>query len=274
MTVGKWQPIEIHQQTLFEQFSSPLKALSDGTIPAVIFRKGFNPNHYISLVNRFYEKALLYDPRVDYGKAPKRVDIGTSLSKDGHDPDVFFSHANATRDLFRTLFDGFDNPVEYIYRTLSDLAPEKEVKVARESDGRLYGPAIFRTYYEGVGHTPHFDSVRKRSRLFNYAVSRFEKQFAAVLCFQNAMDDKERGQAFLYKKQWSPDIQDVLPRFQAFAAEQGIERIRFGLEPGDFYIFNSETIHEVPPPIGDRPRIVLAVFFAMSDDDKEVYVWS
>lgn len=90
MTVGKWQPIEIHQQTLFEQFSSPLKALSDGTIPAVIFRKGFNPNHCISLVNRFYEKALLYDPRVDYGKAPKRVDIGTSLSKDGHDPDVFF----------------------------------------------------------------------------------------------------------------------------------------------------------------------------------------
>ncbi|MCH8293479.1 hypothetical protein IH992_20555 [Candidatus Poribacteria bacterium] len=36
----------------------------------------------------------------------------------------------------------------------------------------------------------------------------------------------------------------------------------------------SETIHEVPHVFGNTPRIVLAVFFAMSEDDEEIFVWS
>ncbi|MCZ6677838.1 MAG: hypothetical protein O7E52_11375, partial [Candidatus Poribacteria bacterium] len=155
------------------------------------------------------------------------------------------------------------------------LAPDKRVMVAHEPDGRLYGPAIFRTYYESVGHGPHFDSVAKRSKLFNYAVSRFEKQFAGVLCFQNAEADGETGQAFLYHHQWTPDMSEGWNKsFHRYAAEHRIERIRVELEPGDFYVFCSETIHEVPPVRGDTPRIVLAAFFAMSEDDDQIFVWS
>jgi len=36
----------------------------------------------------------------------------------------------------------------------------------------------------------------------------------------------------------------------------------------------SETIHEVPHVFGNTPCIVLAVFFAMSEDDEEIFVWS
>ena len=46
------------------------------------------------------------------------------------------------------------------------------------------------------------------------------------------------------------------------------------LEPGDLYFFFSENYHEVPAVCGDRPRAVLAIFFAMSPDRDEIYVWS
>lgn len=273
----EWRPLGPDLKTIMEKSSRPLNELADGRIPAVIMRRAFQPDHCAGLVNRFYERDLLYDPRASDGDtAVPRVDIGTSLGRYSKEPDQFFQHATQTHDLFATLFDGYDDPVKFIYTMLSALAPDKRVMVAHEPDGRRYGPAIFRTYYESVGHNPHFDSVSKRSKLFNYEVSRFEKQFAGVLCFQNAEDDGETGQAYLYRRQWTPDLQAELQNhtFRQYAAAQGIERIRVELEPGDFYVFCSETIHEVPPVRGDTPRIVLAVFFAISSDDEELFVWS
>lgn len=252
----------------------PLQTLAAGTHPAFVFRRAFDPDHCAGLIDRFYDRGLLYDPRKPDDPNTKRVDIGTSLGSHRAEPDRFFEHAAKTRAMFSSLFEGFDDPVRCIYRILENIGGGKKVMTAREPDGRVYGPAIFRCYFEGVGHRPHYDSARKRSKIFNFEVSRFERQFAGVLCFQNAEEDKEHGQAFLYHKQWSEDIGDELPRFRSYAAEQGIDRVRIDLNPGDFYVFCSETIHEVPPPRGDQPRIVLAVFFAMSDDDDEIYVWS
>lgn len=272
-----WNPVEPDLDTILSCYPLPLIDLAEGRIPAVILRGAFNPDHCVALVKRFYQLGLLYDPRSEKGDKPTpRVDIGTSLGNRAADPEAFFQHAVQTHKLFETLFDGYNNPVKLIYDTISAFAPDKHVMVAHEFDGRLYGPAIFRTYYEGVGHGPHFDSVSKRSKLFNYAVSRFEKQFAGVLCFQNSEDDEESGQAFLYRRQWTPELQEYLQNgtFHQYAAAHGIERIRIELEPGDLYFFCSETIHEVPPIRGNAPRIVLAVFFGMSKDDEEIFVWS
>lgn len=272
-----WTPVEPDLEAILSRHSRPLNDLSEGRIPAVILQRAFKPDHCAALVKRFYQLGLLYDPRSkDSDKSTPRLDIGTSLGNREANPEAFFQHAIQTHKLFETLFNGYDNPVKLIYDTISAFAPDKRVMVACESDGRLYGPAIFRTYYEGVGHGPHFDSVSKRSKLFNYAVSRFEKQFAGVLCFQNSEDDEESGQAFLYRRQWTPDLQDYLQNgtFHQYAAAHEIERIRIELEPGDLYFFCSETIHEVPPIRGNTPRIVLAVFFGMSKDDEEIFVWS
>src|SRR5437879_1459423 len=48
--------------------------------------------------------------------------------------------------------------------------------------------------------------------------------------------------------------------FHEYAAEHGVERIRIELGPGDFYVFNTRNIHEVPYIQGHTPRIVLATF--------------
>lgn len=277
--VNLWLPAEPDLETILSCYPHPLEALADGNIPAVIIRRAFKPEHCSALVKRFYQLGLLYDPRSENSenadKTP-RLDIGSSLGNRAANREAFFEHAAETHKLFTTLFEGYDDPVKLIYDTISAMAADKRVMVGREADGRLYGPAIFRTYYEKVGHKPHFDSVSKRSKLFNYAVSRFEKQFAGVLCFQNSDNDGGSVQSCIYRRQWTSDLQEYLQNdtFHQYADAHSIDRVQTDLKVGDLYFFFSENIHEVPPVKGDIPRIVLAVFFGMSKDDEEIFVWS
>ena len=146
------------------------------------------------------------------------------------------------------------------------MLPHKRVMTARSPDGRLYGPAIFRTYYEGLGHYPHYDSVSKRSKRYEFSASRFDHQFAGVLCFQNSEVRGDSGEGILYNAPMSPEFQGPLDekRFREYADQQGIACVQVHLEPGDLYFFYSETIHEVPFVVGDVPRVVLASFIGMS----------
>ncbi len=272
-----WAAVEADLETILAECPRPLEDLVEGRVPAFIMRRAYNPDHAAALVRRFYQRGLLYDPRQREGVG--RVDIGTSMGTHGRDPEKFFQHARETHELFAALFEGYDNPVEFIYRTLAALAVDKQAVVARERDGRQYGPAIFRTYYEDRGHGPHTDTlwrdrVQKTARS-RYEIARFERQLSGVLCFQNAEVHEEKGQTFLYRCRWTPDMpNDWNKTFHQDAAEQNTERVRVQLEPGDFYVFCSEYVHEVPFVRGETPRIVLASFFAMSEDDDEIYVWS
>jgi hypothetical protein len=270
-----WTPAEGSLADIFKKYPRPLNALVAGEIPAIIQRKAFNPDHCAGLVKRLYERGLAYDPRKT-GDGRDRVYVGPGLVGHSADPEKFFAYAADTHELFKTLFNGYDDPVKTFYKILSRLAPDKRVVTAREPDGRRYGPAVFRIYYGDSGHGPHFDSVAKRQKLFNYEVSRFQHQFAGVMCFQNSEEEGESGEPFLYNCPWAPAVQKYITEgtFRQYVAEQGIPRIQIRLEPGDLYFFFSENIHEVPPVVGEKPRIVLAAFFGMSPDDEEIFVWS
>ena len=270
-----WTPAEGSPQGILKKYPKPLNALVSGEVPAIVLRQAFNPDHCVGLVERLYERGLAYDPRqTEDSKRP--VYVGPAFVRYNADPEKFFGYAADTHELFKTLFNGYDDPVKTFYEVLSYLAPDKRVMTAREPDGRLYGPAVFRVYYADIGHGPHFDSVAKRQKLFNYEVSRFQHQLAGVMCFQNSEKEGESGEPFLYNCPWTPAIQEYITEgtFSQYVVEQGIPRIQIQLEPGDLYFFFSENIHEVPPVIGEKPRIVLAAFFGMSPDDEEIFVWS
>ena len=270
-----WPPAEGSPQGILKKYPKPLNALVSGEVPAIVLRQAFNPDHCVGLVERLYERGLAYDPRqTEDSKRP--VYVGPAFVRYNADPEKFFGYAADTHELFKTLFNGYDDPVKTFYEVLSYLAPDKRVMTAREPDGRLYGPAVFRVYYADIGHGPHFDSVAKRQKLFNYEVSRFQHQLAGVMCFQNSEKEGESGEPFLYNCPWTPAVQEYITEgtFSQYVAEQGIPRIQIQLEPGDLYFFFSENIHEVPPVIGEKPRIVLAAFFGMSPDDEEIFVWS
>ena len=275
-STNEWLPAGPNVEAVRSQYADPLLALSQAEMPAIVLRQAYDPAHCQALMQRFVNWGLIRDPLVKNADGRTRIDIGTSLGNRGHDQAAFLRHAVDTHQLFAHLFDGFDNPVQTMYDSLAALAVNKEVKTAREPDGRLYGPAIFRIHYETHSYKPHIDHVTLREKRFNYAVSRFEHQFAGILCLQNASQGGRKAQTILHQCVWTPDVQPHIDNetFPQYAAANNIGSYRVELAPGDLYFFNTRCIHEIPPLEGDDPRAVLAVFIGYSADDDEIYVWS
>jgi len=273
-----WTPAGPDVASVLAQYPEPLAALAEARMPAIILRGAYDPVHCAGLVRRFIERGLMPDAEEHARTADPRtrVDIGSSLNNRGTEKEAFLAHAAETHELYRTLFDGFDDPVKTIYDSLALLAAGKQVRTACEPDGRLYGPAIFRIHFGGHTYKPHIDHVTLREQRFNYAVSRFPHQFAGVLCIQNASHEGRSTQAILHHCLWTPGVQPHIEAgtFPAYAAEHQIESYRVDLQPGDLYFFNTRCIHEVPAVQGADPRIVLATFIGYSSDEEEVAVWS
>ncbi len=274
-----WAPVEPDIPAALARFADPIHALAEAQMPAIVLRGALDPAQCQGLIRRFVERKLMRDP-ADPGAAQAdartRTDIGSSLNNLGNNKEHFLRHAQETHALFSTLFDGFDNPVDAIYRALAALAPGKRVMVAQEPDGRRYGPAIVRCHFGGHAYPPHIDHVVLREKRFNYAVSRFTHQFAGVMCLQNDAPGANSTQAILHNCLWTPKVQPYLENwmFPEYAAKHHIESQRVTLQQGDLYFFNTQLIHEVPALSGPEPRIVLATFIGYSPDDPDIYVWA
>lgn len=277
MSAAPWLPAEPELATVLNHYPNPIQALANAEIPAVVLRQAYDPGECAGLVKRFIQWGLMRDPN-DSNSADKRtrIDIGTSLGNRGHDQNAFLAHAVGTHELFPHLFSGFTDPVKTMYDALSALSPGKRVQTAHEPDGRRYGPAIFRIHYTTHSYIPHIDSVRLREKRTNYAVYRFQHQFAGILCLQNALHGERSAQTIVHNCLWTEEIQAQLANgsFHDFAAQNQIDQYRVDLAPGDLYFFNTHCIHEIPPLDGNNPRIVLAVFIGYSPDDPDVYVWA
>ena len=303
-----WKPAGLDLAAVLKSHPRPLDDLASGVIPAVVLRNQYPADACRRLLERLIERGLLHDPgeampakfveqsipegfyregvsaeasRAWAESAPgpegkHRVDIGTSLGYRGSDREQFFAHAAETRRLFRDLFDGLPHPVDLIYARLGELSRTGRAVTAYEPDGRRYGPAIIRAHYGAYTYKPHFDSVRLREKRENYAVYRFEHQFAGVLVLSNAEGDGRSAQCVLHRYFWQPEVSSHLEEgtFHEFAEARGIESHRVELNPGDLYFFNTRSIHEVPGVDGESPRVVLATFIGYSADEEEIFVWS
>ncbi len=305
-TLEPWRPVEPDLAAAFRLGPRPLDALAAAEVPALVLRGAYPRADCQRLYEKLIAEGLLYDPRqpiperfreasipegyyregrqgtqrraweerLATGKS--RIDIGTSLGYRGSDPEAFFAHSAQTHRLFARLFAGLNDPVRLLYDRLQDLAPGQRVATAHEPDGRRYGPAIIRAHYGGYTYRPHFDSVRLREKRDDYAVSRFEHQFAGVLVLKNSERDGRTAQCTLHHYLWQPEVQPHLDAgtFAEFARGRGVGQAEVRLEPGDLYFFNTRLIHEVPGVDGIEPRIVLATFIGYSPDREEIFVWS
>ena len=294
-----WQALEPDLETIFLHVKNPLQALADGDIPGIVLRGAYPVEHCEELICRFLDQNLIWDPENpkagNYnevihhrgtGELPLRIDIGSSLANfarhqtpyddDERNKEAFLEHAAATWDLFQQLFDGLEDPVECLYNALSALAVGKEVKVAYEPDGRQYGPAIFRIHYAGQEYLPHINHARISDKLFNFQASRFDHNFAGLICMRNPAHKDASPHALIHRCVWTPEIEEHLSHgtYDEYAAQKEIEQFEFNVEPGDFYLFNSGLIHVVKPFESKIARIVLATFIGYSQDDDEIFVWS
>ncbi len=298
MNSQPWPTLEPDADSILAHESDPIDALARGDVSAIILRGVLAPTECESLIRYFIDQELMFeggDPKIDAHaiteqranrwtqpgvntakSGRRRIDIGTSLGNHGDDQEDFLNRSAETHRLFERLFADRTNPVDLMYDYLRRMSPGRRVTTAREPDGRLYGPGIFRIHYGGYTYGPHFDSVRLRERRTEYVVSRFERQLAGVLCLQNATLGKSSAQAVIHRQFWNPDIDPIMKSggFHEYAKQHGIANQRVELEPGDLYFFNTGLIHEVPGVAGDQPRVVLATFIGYSSDDDEMLVWS
>lgn len=284
----------------------PLDTLAQGEIPAIVIRGAWSKELCEQLYQKLIAEDLLYDPskpipdkfieasipegyyreglkgidrrdaQEQIQRAKRRIDIGTSLGYRGSDPEAFFAHATETHRLFEKLFSDFPSPIQLIYDRLQQLSIDKKVTTAYEPDGRKYGPAIIRAHYGGYTYRPHFDSVRHREKREDYAVHRFEHQFAGVLVLKNSEFAGTTAQCILHRTFATEEVQAHLNEitFHEYAQAQNIESVQVCLEPGDLYFFNTGGIHEVPGVDGTEPRVVVATFIGYSHNDNEIFVWS
>jgi len=269
-----WQPLEADADTIRRTYDQPLLALAQNQRPAFVLRGAHPPGDCNRLIERFSDNG--YFDRDTVGKESQLsgghyLDLGTSLGRMGKDLAEFFAHADRTHALFRRLFEGLADPVQTIYENLAKLAGSKHVKTAYE-EGGTYGPAIFRIYQGQEGHRAHFDSVRRHGKS-NYAVGRFEHQFAGILCVQKGAVG---GEPILYRAKAEGEVEEVLSagNFAAYAKQEAIEGVQIELDVGDLYFFHTENVHEVPQVARDHTRVVLAVFIGMSEEDGEIFLWS
>ncbi|MYD64371.1 MAG: hypothetical protein F4W91_25335, partial [Gemmatimonadetes bacterium] len=68
-----WSPVEGTVDEILAQVPRPFDAMMASDIPAVIVRRTFPSDHCAALIERFYERGLLYDPRKVGDGSPRRV---------------------------------------------------------------------------------------------------------------------------------------------------------------------------------------------------------
>ena len=225
----------------------------------------------------------------------RRVDIGTSMGSRGGDKEAYLQHSAQTLELFdegSELWGGGPSAVACLHDTAAQLAGKPVVGAFElDDDGvrRGYGPAIVRCYHEGGGHGPHLDSLArdravleaggKSHRATDYTIGRFERQLSAVLCLQASDPPAEdagarSGEAVLHRFRPAPDDTTVVKNFNTNGGADGVESAAVALAAGDFYLFCSEFVHEVPFVTGQTPRVVLASFLGVSDAEPALFAWA
>ena len=271
----EWAPLEAKADRIARRYPEPLAALAAGSLPAFVLREAYSKTDCEALMARFETRGYFRRETVGVESqlsGGSYLDLGTSLGRMGADREAFFAHAERTHELFPKLFEGLADPVETIYRNLTILAGGKRVRTAISTDGRPYGPGIFRIYQNQEGHRPHYDSVRRRGKSA-YEVARFKHQFAGVLCVKKG---SVGGESILYRAKGEGEVEDVVERgeFEHYVRGHDVPSARVELDAGDLYFFYTENVHEVPRVDRDSTRVVLAVFIATSPEDEEIYVWS
>ena len=272
-----------------------MDAIVDARVAGAVVRGHYPAQECGRLLQRIVDRGLIRDPdQPSPAGAPTREDVGSSLSNlvsplsssttgdADTDREAFLVHSATTHELFAELFTGLVDPVAALYDALSQLFPGRHVMVAQEPDGRRYGPAIFRVHYGGHAYAPHTNHVRLAEHLHHMAVSRFTHQLAALICIRNGAAEPPSTEgspgvhATIYRTPSTPEIARSCEAgtFHELVSARGIDSYTIEAEPGDFYLFNSGLMHEVPAVRADEPRVVLATFVGYSVEDEEVFVWA
>ena len=214
--------------------------------------------------------------------------------------------AQATRK-WQPFFDahGLDAAHESLHAALRDLSVNRTVAVGRDVGGsnRTLSPGIFRAHGHGNAFLPHFDTLHSyrwnrrgcarqmgapTAPMLHASIdrfpdlARFDEQFSALLVLQRP-DDGSLSDVSLYQAPWTTLLGDcaLVGQSHGMGVNLGASWTRstrskvtqsasLRLGPGDFYVFNSNRVHEVTRVQG-APRITLGTFVGYSPSEMRIW---
>lgn len=194
--------------------------------------------------------------------------LGCVLMAAGSDIERYFKSADSFRTKLNKLFNtNFEARVEGI---LSKMSGGRKVEVARENDERLYTPATVRFVYPNRGGmTAHKNNDFLDKPYYNH-LKQVAKMINALSYFIVIEKAEEGGDLLLY------DLSEK--QSMTFTKDLDLEsysKTYITPDVGDMIIFHGGNIvHQITDVKGDKTRITIGGFLAMSKDEQKFLYWS
>jgi hypothetical protein len=194
--------------------------------------------------------------------------LGCVLMAAGSDKERYFQSANRFREKLKTLFNtNFEARVEAV---LNKMSRGRKVEVARENDERIYTPATVRFVYPNRGGmVPHKNNDFLPNSYYDH-LKQIAKMVDALSYFIIIDKPESGGDLVLYD----------LPTEESMTLTKDLDlekcpKIYITPDIGDMIIFHGGNIvHQITDVTGQKVRITIGGFLAMSKDEQKFLYWS
>jgi hypothetical protein len=266
--LGEWADVSVDD---LDGFADAIDRIYAGSLDGMTIRGVLGREELARAIARVEEH------RSEFKDHGKQALYGTPLVGADDARTDYFADAWRINDRLGDLFD-FDFEAR-IADVLSRVGGGRKAVVPDEGPGKRYVPATFRFLPPGQGvmhaHTANefcnvwsaYDHLRATARMWN-----------SLSYFILGEEPDEGGELVLYDLQFDDTPDDIGALGMSEERDALLQRIAqrpVPAGPGDMILFTGGRIwHRVAPVTGERRRVTIGGFVAVSNDDDRIYYWS
>ena len=256
---------EAKSLTIEEIDKSSIDSVLVGKVPALII-KGF--------YSKFACKKLLDEiknQKINEFNNNKLNHFGPFLMAYTTNKTKYFQDAKKTNQIFNSVFDKIQNPMQKIHEMFKQIFPKFEIAFANENH-QEYSKCVIRIHEKGKKIPIHKDNVTYEGKEYN--LSNIGKQLSCVLHLQKS---ESGGELTVYDKQWTK--KDEKNREIMFGyTDKVISNCNTckisNINQGDMVIINPNYFHSVSEITGKTPRVTLGTFLGFYLNKMKVVSWA
>lgn len=259
LAINKWLTFDAE---LASNYPDGINQINQGEIDGMLLLGVFSKAEMLEVKYRLESESNNLET-VRYGTT-----LGCVLMAAGSDKERYFQGADSFREKLKTLFNtSFEARVEAI---LTKISGGRKVEIARENDERVYTPATVRFVYPNRGGmVPHKNNDFLENSYYDH-LNQIAKMVDALSYFIIIDKPEAGGDLVLYD----------LPPEESMTLTENLDlekcpKTYIPPDIGDMIIFHGGNIvHQITDVNGDKTRITIGGFLAMSKDEQKVLYWS
>lgn len=259
LVTNKWLTFDAE---LASNYPDGINQIYQGKIDGMLLKEVFSQAEMLEVKSRLERESDELET-VRYGTT-----LGCVLMAAGSDKERYFQGADSFRDKLKTLFNtSFEARVEAV---LSQMSGGRKVEVARENDERIYTPATVRFVYPNRGGmVPHKNNDFLPNSYYDH-LQQIARMVDALSYFIIINKPESGGDLVLYD----------LPTEESMTLTKDLDLEKYPKryitsDIGDMILFHGGNIvHQITDVIGQKVRITIGGFLAMSKDEQKFLYWS